>query len=359
MYNRGSRILIATLLATPPLLGQTTAELRARADSLAREWRQANALADLQDTLRHLARRSGQDTISVGALTILANSSPLPLQEAAAQAWPVIERLYGPAAQAIAEHPIVIQAVDPDTAVDRPPIGEGLQVPWSLSIGDLIRLLQSRVDFEPVDPGLREWLGGSLLLGGDPAPRRAQVYVQLVTAPSIAVRRCFLGAVAACRDALSLSDAPDLLTRWYDPADRRALATQMFSFRPGANQTRVRSCSAGNDSACLDLLESSPPGTIARPLDYGARFTLVELALHMGGRDAFLRLLDAKPRDVVDRLAAVAGVGVDSLVARWLGEIRAARPVPADLPPWGTWVALGWMGVFAAFGLGSSRWRVS
>jgi len=356
MYSRGCRILIATLLAAPPLVGQTVGELRARADSLARDWRQANALADLQDTLRHLARRSGRDTIRVGALTILANTSPLPLQEAAAQAWPVIERLYGPAAQAIAEHPIVILAVDPDTAVDRPPVGPGLQVPWNLSVRDLTRLLQSRVDLGPVDPGLREWLRGSLLLRDDTARRRSMVYVQLVTAPSVAVRRCFLGAVAACRDALSLSEAPDILTRWYDPAERRALATRMYLSPAGAGQTRVLSCKSGNDSACLDLLESSPP---ARPLDYEARFTLVELALHVGGRDAFLRLLDANPRDVADRLAAVAGVGVDSLVARWLGEIRAARPVPADVPPLGTWVALGWMGVFAAFGLGSSRWRVS
>ncbi len=356
MSSRGCGIVIATILAAPPLVGQTASELRARADSLAHEWRQANALADLQDTLRLLARRSGQDTITVGALTILANPSPLPLRDAAAEAWPVIERLYGPAVQAIAARPIVIQAVDPDTALDRPPVSEGLQVPWDMSVGDLTRLLQSSVDIGPVDTGLREWLGGSLLLRGDAVRRRAQVYVQLVTAPSTAVRRCFLGAVAACRDALSLSDAPDMLTRWYDPAERRALATRMFLYRSAATQARVRSCSAGNDSACIELLESR---NVARPLDYNARFTLVELALQLGGRDAILRLLDAEPRHVVDRLAAVAGVGVDSLVARWLGQIRRARPVPADIPPLGTWVALGWIGVFAAFGLGSSRWRVS
>jgi hypothetical protein len=359
MSSRRCRILIATLLAAPPLVGQTMGELRARSDSLAREWRQANALADLQDTLRYMARRSGRDTIRVGALTILANDSPLPLQEAAAKAWPAIERLYGPAAQIIAEHPIVIQAVDPDTAVDRPPIGEGLHVAWNLSVRELSRLLESRVDFGPTDPALREWLGGSLLLRGDAAPRRSKVYVQLVTAPSLAVRRCFLGAVAACREALSLSDTPDILTRWYDAAERRALAMRMFHFSPGPRQTMVRSCGVGNDSACLDLLESSPPGTIIRPLDYEARVTLVELALQMGGRDAFLRLVDAKPRSVVDRLVAVAGVGMDSLVTRWLGQIRAARPVSTDVPLLGTWVALGWIGVFAAFGLRSSRWRVT
>lgn len=360
--RRARRTLIATLLAiTPPAAGQTTAQLRARADSLLRDWRQANTLAILQDSMRLIAARPDMDTIRVGALIVVANPSALPIRAAAAQAWSRIERYYGSAPEVLALHPIVIQAVDPDTTVQPPRHRSGLQVPWNVGVQELTALLVGSVDLGVVDPDLREWLGGAAVLGRDPVRPRERAYVQLVTAPSRAVRQCFLGDVPACRDALSLTDAPDLLTRWYGPHERRALVTSVYAvnFSRGAPQTAFRSCHAGSDSACLRLLESLPQGALLRPLDHEARFTLLELALRLGGRPALPRLLATKDQGVAERLAAAAGIGVDSLVAHWCAEIRAARPVPVALPPWGAWVAIGWMSVFAAFGLGSSRWRAS
>src|SRR5512147_213948 len=90
-----SHIVLAALLLPHPLAGQRAAELQARADSLLHEWRQANVLAAVQDSLRAAASVAGRDTIRVGALMILANPSPLPLARAAARAWPMIERFYG------------------------------------------------------------------------------------------------------------------------------------------------------------------------------------------------------------------------------------------------------------------------
>ncbi len=65
------RVLLLVVLACPlPLRAQdsTLVRLRHRADSLAREWRQANAVADLVDSLERERATSWKDTISVGAL---------------------------------------------------------------------------------------------------------------------------------------------------------------------------------------------------------------------------------------------------------------------------------------------------
>src|SRR6267143_6509345 len=62
-------LLLLMVLASPlPLSAQdsTLVRLRHRADSLAREWRQANAIADLVDSLERDRATSGKDTISVG-----------------------------------------------------------------------------------------------------------------------------------------------------------------------------------------------------------------------------------------------------------------------------------------------------
>jgi hypothetical protein len=113
MSRRGTWIVLASLAARPAF-GQD-AILRARSDSLLREWRQANALASLQDSLRHAARLAGRDTIRAGALLIVANPSQLPLAQAAARIWTSIERYYGTAARNFSRRPFLIQAVDPDT----------------------------------------------------------------------------------------------------------------------------------------------------------------------------------------------------------------------------------------------------
>ena len=171
-----------------------------------------------------------------------------------------------------------------------------------------------------------------------------------------------MGDRTACRDALSLGPAtPDLLTRWYGPDERRALVTVRYAgfLDKGAHAPEFRSCGAGSDSACLDLLESLPPGSLERPLDYTARFSLLETAVAAGGTETFARLLATPPGPMGVRLATAAHVSEDSLVARWRSDVVAARPKPVPVPPWAMWVALGWTVAFMTCGLGSSRWRVS
>jgi hypothetical protein len=354
-------LIVAALLLPHSLAGQRTAQLQARADSLLREWRQADVLAAVQESLRTAAVIAGRDTIRVGALMILANPSPLPLTRAAARAWPTIERFYGPAARALARHPVVIEAVDPDTAVLTPQVGGGLRIPWDEHLDQLTRVLVGSADLGNVDRGLHDWLGAPLTPTFDIKPVLDRVYIQLITAPSQAARRCFAGKLAACRDALSLADTAGMIGRWYSPAERRLLITTQLSgfFNRGAQEAAFRLCAAGSDSVCTDLLESVALSSVPPPLDHGARYALVVKAIALGGPETFSRLLAAPHGPIGSRLAEGSRVNEDSLVARWRADVLAARPKPVSLPPWGAWIALAWAGVFMACALGSSRWRVS
>ena len=75
---RAASLLALTVAAVAKLSAQDSTLVRWRhsADSLAREWRQANAIADLVDSLERERATSGKDTIAVGALRIVANPTP-------------------------------------------------------------------------------------------------------------------------------------------------------------------------------------------------------------------------------------------------------------------------------------------
>src|SRR5205823_1329924 len=358
-------ITMVLALVAGRLAGQSVERLQARADSLLREWRRANALADMVDSLNHTRAAGGTDTISVGALRIVTNPSPARLREAAARAWPVIDSLYGSEAQQLAQRPYLITPYDPDTNSTKPMRRSAIQVPRNQDVASLAMLLLTNVPIGRPDRALQDWLGGSVLPIIHPVQARAAVYVQLVTAPSHAARSCFLGGMSDCRNALALGESPDPLQQWYPSAgERRALVLRSFAeyfgySDHGARKPALQSCGAGSDSACTELLRSLPPEALPRPLTYDARAALVHLALRLGGREAYHRLVARPGAPIADRLAGAAGVSVDSLVAQWRSEILTARPTPVTLPPWGPWAALGWTAVFAVCALRSSRWRVS
>src|SRR6266571_1289545 len=352
-------------LAAGRVAGQSVERLQARADSLLREWRRANALADMVDSLNHARTAGGTDTISVGALRIVTNPSPARLREAAARAWPVIDSLYGTEARQLEQRPYFIAPYDPDTTSPKPTLRGAIQVPWDKDVASLATMLLTTVPIGRPDAALQNWLGGPVLPIIHPEPAHAAVYVQLVTAPSQAARSCFVGVISDCRNALALGESPDPLQQWYPSAgERRALVLRSFAeyfgyADHGVRKPTLQLCRAGSDSACTELLRSLPPGALPRPLTYDARAALVQIALRLGGRKAYHRLVATPGAPIADRLAGAAGVSVDSLVAQWRSEILAARPAPVTLPPWGPWAALGWTAVFAVCALRSSRWRVS
>jgi hypothetical protein len=344
------------------LAGQDTliARLRTRADSLKRVWQQAQVIANLSDSLERERAVAGRDTIAVGGLRILANPSPLPLRDAAARAWPAIDSLYGSAAGDLVNRPYLIRAVDPDPMVRRRVLHVGLELPWDLDVRAMTTVLLVNVPIASPDPALAEWLGANLRPSVRAGDDRRTVYLQLVTAPSQTVRDCLLGDIARCRDALQLGDTSDLLTSWYrSPAERRALLAGSFAefFNRGATAEPFRACMARTDAACTQLLRSLPPGTLPKPLAHAARATLVREALRRGGRDSYRRLLEPRPL-IADRVAAAAGIGVDSVIAEWRRTILSARPPTVTLPWWAYVAAVSWTALFAACGMRSSRWRL-
>jgi hypothetical protein len=355
-------VLSMSVLASP-LQSQDslTARLRRQADSLLSAWRDAQKLAHVADSLEQVRATAGSDTIAVRGLRIVVNPSPLPFREAAERAWPVIDSLFGSAAAELPRYPYIFRAVDPDSGVRRAVLHVGDEVRWDLDVRATTNVLLTRVTAPDVDPALAGWLSSALRPTLRPQDERAAVFVQLVTAPSQAARRCFLGDIARCKDVLQLGDSSGLLARWYvTPAEREALVRGSFGgyFARGATAPSLQRCRQHHDDACTALLQSLPPGTLPRPLAPPARTVLVRVALRAGGRDAYRRLVARPDAPIEARLSSAAGIDIDSLVAVWRNDVLAARPRPLALAWWASLAAIGWTAFFGFCALRSSRWRL-
>jgi len=356
-------LVLAVSLLPSPLRSQDSlvVRLRRQADSLLGTWREAQLLADVADSLEQVRATAGSDTIAVGGLRIIVNPSPLPWREAAEHAWPVIDSLYGSAAEDLSRHPYIFRAVDPDSGVRRTVLHVGVELPWDLDVRATATLLLTTVNAPRFDAALADWLGSGLRPTLHPQSERAAVFVQLLTVPSEAVRACFLGDIAHCKDVLQLGDSIGLLERWYaTPAEREALVASSFTdyFARGATAPSLQNCRQHRDDACTSLLQSLPPGSLPRPLAHAARILLVREALRAGGRDAYRRLVARPSAPIRERLASAAGMDIDSLVARWRNAALAARPKPLTLPWWAGFAAIGWTAFFGLCALRSSRWRL-
>ena len=363
MFDRCLVLVLLVGLTTPALAQDTTLKtLRHRADSLAAEWRRADVLARLADSLERERATGGRDTIAVGALRIIANRSPLPLREAAARSWVVVDSLYGPAAQRLADHPYFILAVDPDTAARRPVLRVGFEVAWNLSVEDLTSLLLANIPLAPPDRELETWLGAPLRPRLESTRDFERLYVRLVTAPSQSARLCFLGDIPSCMSVLDLDDSDSSYLQWYaSPAERRAVLMRSFAdyFNRPATAATWRQCTLGRDTDCVQLLRTLPHGVIPPPLGTDAHRLLAHVALRIGGRDAYGRLLADSSVALGERLAAAASLRLDTLVSRWRAEVVAARPAVVTVPRWGVPAVLGWIVLLVGCGLRSSRWRLA
>ena len=338
---------------------QAPDSVRRRADSLLAEWRLAQRVADLVDSVERERAAAQRDTVRVGALRVIVNPSPLPVPAAALRAWPAIDSLYGRVADQLA--PVVLLAFDPDSTVPPPEVYAGLPVPWDLTVENVADLLVAQIAPPAFDRALGAWLGSPLrpVPGVDVGRRHAAVYVALAMAPSHAVSRCLRGERDACRAVLDLGGPADALDRWYPlPDERRALVTSQFAgyFGRHGQGSQFQACAAGNDSACTALLRALPEGTLPRVLDTRARDSFLRFALALGGAHGYARLVHDTLAAVPDRIAAAAGLPLDSLLDRWHTAIVAARP-RAGFPLVELGIGIGWIAVFAAFSLRSSRWR--
>jgi hypothetical protein len=131
----------------------------------------------------------------------------------------------------------------------------------------------------------------------------------------------------------------------------------MYSLVTGVGKAQ-RACVQGDAAGCahaLGIRRSGDPdaGGEYYPL---VRADLLLAALEQGGEGAWSRLIGNAGASVEQRLAAAAGIPVDTLLLRWRDGLLALQPDrgPLDLSSAG--LILGWSAVILAAGLGIARW---
>src|SRR6266542_3631424 len=234
--------------------------------------------------------------------------------------------------------------------------GDGVEGGHSRDVAfQLVRAASAAIG-QGTDTALTNWLGPMLLPDATARVERSHVYVELVTAPAVAVRRCYAGVVESCAAALG-TVAGDRALLWYDAPERRTVVGRnLESAQHLGLYAASRAClDQESDAACLAVLHALP--WLEPPLSNEARQSLARVALSLGCRRAFIRLAENTGRPLTQRLALAAAVPLDSLIHQWRELVIAARPRPVTLSARFAWAALGWSVVFGLLALRSTRWR--
>jgi hypothetical protein len=304
------------------------------------------------------ANREMVDTIRVGSLVLIGRPADASLiGQAGVIGWAKLDSLYGNAATLITTAMLIFPQ-------GRPIQGDKLLGKSFMHVRGPTELTPTSVALQVIRAGgailgersdsvLRNWLGPQLLNVGPSPIQFSRVYIEMVTTPSVAVRRCFDGSSAACQAALGL--AGDLVTVWYDASERRSLVQNLQDVHLIGLRQQANGClRAGNDSSCIAFLRAvgTPP-----PLSAASRQSLLRVALDAGGRDGFGRLIQSAGMPLHVRISRAAALPIDSVVGRWRGAILAARPHPVTLVPTMAWTALAWCVAFGLVALRSTRWR--
>lgn len=342
-----------------------TAAQRARVQHLTNEFHSAAAAA--RRSSARLTDDATLDTVRAGSLVLLVE----PAHEAMArragdEAWTVLDAIYGSAASRLRTAPLVIRT-DPTTARHDDTTAVGIMLTAGRSGRQLVsldartvgrRLVNqgTRTMRDAMDEPLRAWIGtyGAAALG-DPIHERA--YEALVTSPSLVARGCLLGDIAMCREALLLAGTEDRLARWYDAPRRRELALSRRRQLRAMSPAAYDACLAGDDAACDVALAFLPPADVPPPLPVAARQSLVQVAVELGGRDAFARLLQPTSASLDERLSAATGMPSDSLLVAWRTRVMAAQPRRDGAPGSTQALALVWTAFFGFLATRSTRWR--
>ena len=349
---------------TPPQV-PTAAEQRERVSRLTRMFHAA--AADARQSAARLTDDSGLDTVRAGSLLVLVEPAHEALaREAADRAWDVLDARYGSAAARLRLEPLIVRidststhAGDTTTMGIMLTAGQAVRRPVPLNSRRLTQHLVHHATVtmrSEMDPALRAWLGTYGALGfGELMFERA--YEDLATSPSRVARGCLLGELADCREALAPGHQDDPASRWYDAPHRRTLATSRRWQLRASSPASYDACLAGDDAACDEVLRRLPPNEVPTPLSTLTRHSLVYLAVEVGGRDAFSRLLDhaGEPLDV--RVSTAAGIPPDSLFGVWRSRILEAQPRRGGVPGSTGTMALVWTAVFGFLATRSTRWR--
>jgi hypothetical protein len=211
-----------------------------------------------------------------------------------------------------------------------------------------------------VDSALAAWvMVGRVPLQPRGGAEDVDVYGELATTESSALRRCRARDLPACLDALGVDSMPgSRLARWYAPEDYRSMLRTTIPAREdsAAVAAWIRCRANAEDAGCRVAAASLPNSRVPMPLPPSARFTFLREVLDAGGPSAFDRLVNT-PGPLSVRLAAAANEPVERTADRWLRHIEESRPDRMRLSPVLVVAALGWTGAILGLALlGRTSW---
>jgi hypothetical protein len=173
--------------------------------------------------------------------------------------------------------------------------------------------------------------------------------------PALPSRACLGGDAGACGIALGLGLGADTIESWYAPAAWPGLAERIRLPLQGPDLRLRDRCADEQDmTACRAVL--TPP-RIPAPVGAHGRSYLVQVALDLGGADAFARLTADPTAPMERRLAAAAETPLPRLLQQWSDSVVGAMP-PGPSSGFGqALLALACSAILLALSLGGSRWR--
>ena len=361
--------LLLALTTVRPVAAQApaapgVAEQRARVARLADDLRRAeDGVKRARDRVTDAVRL---DTIRTPALVVLVEPPDRDVTaSAAARVSDLLVQAYGTAATRLTAAPLVLRRTTPASPEDttpalaisgldgmlRPFDGRDVKAVSNQLLRQSIAGMRSLMDRE-----LQTWIGNYGTAAGR-ASTLVAAFEELATTPSPLGRRCLVGDVSGCTQALAMREPDDALWRWYEADYRRSFVRgKRWTLRPGAPRL-YDACIDGSDDACDALLRSGARVVAEPPVRTASRHSFVAVALEIGGPDAFARLLDGRGRPLDERLSAAAGAPIDSVSAVWQARVVAAAPQRAGFPATTAASALVWMLFFAFLSSRSTRWR--
>ena len=215
-------------------------------------------------------------------------------------------------------------------------------------IADGLASMVEQFALQGADSALAAWVMlGRVPLRPASAAEAADMYFELATIASAALRRCRTEDSASCLDVLGVDSLPGTrLARWYAPDDyRRLLAIVAPPREDSVAVAAWLQCRENRDeTACVAAANAIPDSRIPPPLSATARVMFLREVLEAGGPAAYGRLMSASG-SVRGRLEYASGQPLDTIVRRWRARIEHARPDRMRLQPGLVLASLGWTGL--------------
>ena len=224
----------------------------------------------------------------------------------------------------------------------------------SVQVADALASMVEQFALQGVDSAFGAWTMVGLIPLRPARPSDvADAYIEIMTAESVALRRCLAADAEACLDVLGVDSLPGTrLARWYTPRDYRALLRVVSPAREdsAAVAAWIRCREDRDEPACVVAATSLANDRVPTPLSATGRVTFLREVLEAGGPDAYARLVTTEG-SVRTRLTKAAGMPLDAVVARWRARISDSRPERMRLRPGLVVASLGWTGALLGLAL--------